>query len=54
MTELFTCAACQRPFVAEDAALIERRNGYCRDCTKEDFLKSIGFSGIFLTQSFEP
>ncbi len=54
MPELYTCTVCQRPFMAEDAALIDRRNGYCRDCTKEDFLKSIGLSGVFLTQSFEP
>jgi hypothetical protein len=48
MSQLFECAKCKTPFVAEDADLIARRNGCCATCTKAEFLKSIGLPQDFL------
>jgi len=44
MADLFECPTCKIPFVAEDKGLIARRNGRCRQCTKAEFLKSMGLS----------
>lgn len=48
MADLFECTICKTPFVAEDKGLISRRNGCCADCTKAEFLKSIGLPPDFL------
>jgi len=50
VTELFECPICKRPFVAEDRGLIARRHGRCADCTKIDFLQSMGLSADFLVR----
>jgi hypothetical protein len=48
MPYLFECAKCKTPFVAEDENLIAQRNGCCANCTKAEFLKSIGLPPDFL------
>lgn len=48
MAELFECTQCLEPFVAADSDLIARRNGYCADCSKAEFLKSMGLPPDFL------
>lgn len=48
MAELFECTICKTPFVASDEDLIARRNGCCANCTKTEFLKSIGLPPDFL------
>jgi len=48
MADLFECTKCKTPFVAEDKALISQRNGCCAECTKAEFLKSIGIAPDFL------
>lgn len=53
MADLFECTICKTPFVAKDKGLISRRDGYCAECTKIEFLKSIGLSEDFLSR-FRP
>jgi predicted Zn finger-like uncharacterized protein len=48
MPHLFECPSCKTPFVAEDESLIAQRNGRCANCTKTEFLKSIGLPPDFL------
>ncbi len=42
------------PFLAEDEGLIARRHGRCPQCTKAEFLNSIGLSSDFTFRSFDP
>jgi len=46
--ELFECTICSYPFFAADKGLIARRNGWCPDCAKREFLKLIGLPPNFL------
>lgn len=54
MARLYECTTCKMPFIAEDDGLIARRHGRCAQCTKAEFLKSMGFSSDFLFRSFDP
>jgi DNA-directed RNA polymerase subunit RPC12/RpoP len=48
VAELYQCARCKSPFVAEDEERIARRGGVCMECAKIDVLESMGLPPDFL------
>lgn len=54
MADLYVCARCRCPFVAEDEWLIALRDNCCAECTKIRMLESFGLPPDFLTRRFGP
>jgi hypothetical protein len=51
MPELLVCTQCKSPFVAEDTALVARRDGHCLECSRIDVLRRFGLPPDFLTRN---
>lgn len=54
MADLYVCARCRAPFVAQDEWLIALRDNCCADCTKTATLESFGLPADFLTRRLGP
>jgi hypothetical protein len=54
MPDLYLCAHCKMPFIAEDKGRVARRDGYCADCTKVKFLEMLGLPADFLSRRLGP
>lgn len=54
MADLFMCARCRWPFLAENEWLVVQRNNCCAECTKIDVLKMFGLPADFLKRRLGP
>jgi hypothetical protein len=54
MADLYVCARCRWPFVAEDEWLIALRDNCCPECMKIRMLESFGLPADFLTRRLGP